>query len=195
MTRVQKVRFGYMPVEELIPYANNPRINDDTEDLEHSIEGFGFINPIILTKDNVILAGHTRLKAALKTGETEVPCIFADSLDEMEGKAYRLADNKIQEKSGWDFPLLALELQDVAESDFQIDMSELGFDIDEGLFEDLPDEPAHTVPAGVEEVNPFEGHQRNMDRGPAVIVNVSCEEEADDLVARLESEGYDCRRI
>lgn len=194
MTRVEKVRFKYMPVEELVPYANNPRINDDTHDLENSIGEFGFINPIILTSDNVILAGHTRLKAALRNGETEVPCIFADSLSETEGKAYRLADNKIQEKSGWDFPLLALELQELAASDFELDMSELGFDIDEGLFDDLPGEYDEEDTEDVEKVDPFEGGSSDRS-GSAVIVNVSCDEEADDLVARLQSEGFDCHRI
>lgn len=84
-----------MPISELVPYANNPRNNDNAVDaVAASIREFGFKVPIIVDKDNVIVAGHTRLKAAEKLGLSSVPVIRADNLTEEQVKAFRLADNK-----------------------------------------------------------------------------------------------------
>ena len=83
--------------KELIPYANNPRDNDNAVDaVAKSIEQFGFKVPIVIDKDNVIIAGHTRLKAAGKLKLEKVPCIIADDLTEEQIKAFRLADNKVR---------------------------------------------------------------------------------------------------
>ena len=98
-------------IKDIIPYENNPRNNDEAvEYVKNSIEEFGFKVPIILDKDNVIIAGHTRLKASMELGLKEVPCIIADDLNEEEVMAYRLADNKVGEKSKWDFDMLLKEL-------------------------------------------------------------------------------------
>ena len=111
-------------IEEVIPYENNPRKNDEAVDyVARSIKEFGFKVPIIIDKDNVIVTGHTRLKAAKKLGLKEVPCIMADDLTEEQIKAFRLADNKVSEVAGWDFDLLNLELDDILD----IDMTEFGF--------------------------------------------------------------------
>lgn len=118
----------YKSVEELIPYINNPRNNDNAVDaVASSIKNFGFKVPIVIDKDNEIINGHTRLKAAKKLGLEEVPCIVADDLTEQQIKAFRLADNKVSEIATWDFELLESELAEL--SDF--DMSEFGFDISE----------------------------------------------------------------
>ena len=86
-------------VEELIPYVNNPRNNEAAVDfVAASIEEFGFKNPIIIDKDGVIVAGHTRHAAAKKLGLELVPCIMADDLTEQQIKAFRLADNKTAEQ-------------------------------------------------------------------------------------------------
>ncbi len=111
-------------IEELKPYENNPRFNDDAvEFVANSIKEFGFKVPIVIDKNGVIVAGHTRYKASLELGLNEVPCIVADDLTEEQIKAFRLADNKVSEQATWDFELLDEELNDL---DF--DMSDFGFE-------------------------------------------------------------------
>lgn len=114
-------------IEEIIPYENNPRRNDEAVDyVAKSIKEFGFKVPIIIDKDNVIVTGHTRLKAAKKLGFKEVPCIMADDLSDEQIKAFRLADNKVGEFSEWDIDLLNVELDNI----FNIDMNNFGFNFD-----------------------------------------------------------------
>ena len=119
-------------INELKPYEKNPRINDDAvEYVAKSIKEFGFKVPIIIDKNNVIVAGHTRYKASLELGLEEVPCIIADDLNEEQIKAFRLADNKVSEKAQWDYELLDEELNDI----LNIDMEDFGFDLDISLEE------------------------------------------------------------
>ena len=114
-------------VKDLIPYEKNPRKNDEAvKNVKASIEQFGFKVPIVIDADGVIVAGHTRLKAAKELGMKEVPCIVADDLTPEQIKAYRLADNMTASKSEWDVELLNTELLDL-EANF--DMSDFGFEI------------------------------------------------------------------
>ena len=114
----------YKKIDELKPYENNPRFNDDAvEYVAKSIKEFGFKVPIVLDKNNVIVTGHTRYKASLELGLKEVPTIVADDLTEEQVKAFRLADNKVSEKSGWNLELLDEELKDIID----IDMKDFGF--------------------------------------------------------------------
>ena len=116
-------------ITELKPYENNPRINDKAVDaVAASIKEFGFKVPIIVDKDGVIVAGHTRLKAAEKLGLDEVPVIVADDLTPEQVKAFRLADNKVGEIAEWDFEKLEEELKGL-----NINMSQFGFDIAEDV--------------------------------------------------------------
>lgn len=113
------------PISEIKPYEKNPRKNDDAvKYVAESIKEFGFKVPIIIDRNNTIVAGHTRYKAAKKLGLSEVPCIIADDLTDEQIKAFRLADNKVAEKAEWDFDLLSDELDDL----FDYDMSVFGFD-------------------------------------------------------------------
>ena len=115
-------------LSELTPYANNPRLNDGAVDaVAASIKAFGFKVPLVVTADGVIVAGHTRLKAAQKLGLKTVPCIVADDLTPEQVKAFRLADNKVGELADWDFEKLDLELEEL---DF--DMTPFGFDDEVG---------------------------------------------------------------
>lgn len=118
----------YKKIEELKPYENNPRFNDDAvQYVANSIKQFGFKVPIIIDKEGVIVAGHTRYKASLELGLKELPCIVADDLNEEQIKAFRLADNKVGENSLWNYELLSDELNDI----LNIDMKDFGFlDID-----------------------------------------------------------------
>ena len=115
-----------MDVKALKPYPNNPRRNERAvEAVANSISRFGFKVPVIVDKDFIVIAGHTRLKAAKSLGLTEVPVIVADDLTPEQVKAFRLADNKTAEIAAWDFELLDLELEELSLADF--DMSPFGF--------------------------------------------------------------------
>ena len=123
-------------VRDLIPYKNNPRNNDKAvEYVAQSIKEFGFKVPIIVDKNNVIVAGHTRLKAAEKLGLEEVPTIVADDLNEDQIKAFRLADNKVSEFSEWDPDLLNNELNEI-----NLNMEQFGFDEIEEMLNEVLDE-------------------------------------------------------
>ena len=116
----------FLKTADLIPYENNPRHNDEAvEQVASSIREFGFKVPIIINKNNVIVAGHTRLKACERLGITEVPCIMADDLTDDQIKAFRLADNKVGEIATWDDAKLEIELDGI-----EMDMSEFGFDLE-----------------------------------------------------------------
>lgn len=123
---------------DLKPYENNPRLNEDAVDLvAASIEEFGFKQPIVVDKDLIIIAGHTRWKAAQKLGLETVPCIQADDLTPTQVKAYRLADNKVAEAAQWDLDALQFELEELDNMDF--DMEPFGFEtetFDEKIAED-----------------------------------------------------------
>ena len=113
-----------MKITDIIPYENNPRRNEEAVDkVALSISSFGFKVPIIVDKNNVIVAGHTRLKAAEKLGLTTVPTIRADDLTDDQIKAFRLADNKVSEFAEWDFEALEKELDSI-----EMDMSLFGFE-------------------------------------------------------------------
>lgn len=110
-----------IPLKNLKPYENNPRKNDDAvKYVAESIKEFGFKVPIVIDKNNVIVAGHTRYKAAKKLKMSEVPCIIADDLTDEQIKAFRLADNKVAEKAEWDFDLLNTELDDIIDLDMEL---------------------------------------------------------------------------
>lgn len=125
-----------MKLVDLIPYDKNPRKNDEAvKYVMESIKEFGFKVPIVIDKNNVIVAGHTRYKAAKKLKIQEVPCIVADDLTDEQIKAFRLADNKVSEQAQWDFDILAEELEDLID----FDMTVFGF-------EDIPDVTEHDEP-------------------------------------------------
>lgn len=144
-------------VDKLIPYAKNARTHSDEQvaQIAGSIKEFGFNNPVLVDKDNSVIAGHGRLMAARKLGMDKVPVVELNHLTESQRKAYVLADNRIALNSGWDTSMLSLELKDLKDD---IDLSLLGFDPDEldallnpieeteGLTDedavpDVPDEP------------------------------------------------------
>jgi len=137
---MDKLKIEYVDINSIKPYKKNPRKNEEAIPyVMESIKQFGFKNPVILDKDNVIVAGHTRIESAKRLGITEIPCIYADDLTDEQIKAFRLADNKVAEIAEWDIDLLDTELDDI----LNIDMSDFGFDLDlEDEFneEDLEDE-------------------------------------------------------
>lgn len=110
-------------LDEIRPYERNPRRNDAAvQYVAESIRQFGWKQPIVIDKDGVIVAGHTRYKAAQSLGFEKAPCVIADDLTPEQVKAYRLADNKVSEIAGWDFDALEEELDAL-----DLDMSAFGF--------------------------------------------------------------------
>ena len=115
-------------IDKLIPYHNNPRKNQAVNKVASSLKEYGFQQPIVTDKDLVLIVGHTRLLAAKKLGLSKVPVLVAD-LSEAKAKAYRIADNRLNEDSEWDIDLLTLEISDLLEQNYELDL--LGFDANE----------------------------------------------------------------
>ena len=139
-----------LPINDITPYARNPRKNDKAVvKVQASIKEFGFQQPIVVDKDNVIIVGHTRWEAAKKLKMKTVPVQVASNLSPEQAKAYRLMDNRSNEEAEWDDEMLRLELEEL---DGLIDLSLTGFEQDEidqldkpqtptGQEDDLPDVP------------------------------------------------------
>lgn len=139
-----------MSIKDVKPYEKNPRINDNAvEAVANSIKEFGWRQPIVVDKDNVIIAGHTRWKAAKKLKMKEVPVIVAADLSEEQVKAYRIADNSTGEIATWDYDLLMPEI-----ADLDFDMSMFGLELTDTeavgepieVVEDDYEEPEHLEP-------------------------------------------------
>jgi DNA modification methylase len=131
--------FETWPIERCIDYARNPRKNDHAVDkVAAAIREFGFRVPIVAKSDGLVVDGHLRLKAAKKLGLKEVPVVLADDMTDAQIKAFRLSVNKVAELAEWDNELLGLEIMDLKDMGFDIDL--IGFDADEinALF---PEEP------------------------------------------------------
>lgn len=135
-----KLKVQYWPIDDVHPYPNNPRNNDEAvEYVANSIREFSFQQPLVVDTDGTIIAGHTRLKAAKMLGMETVPVVVADNLTPAQVNAYRLADNKVAEAATWDMEALAVELEGL-EVDFDMtmfDFDEIGF---EPSFDDVEDE-------------------------------------------------------
>lgn len=163
---------------EISPYENNPRVNDEAVDaVAASIKEFGFKVPIVIDGSGVIVAGHTRYRAAKKLGMEAVPCIVADDLSEEQIRAFRLADNKTAELASWDEERLAQELAEIAD----IDMTLFGFDEDDAdLGDELLDNP-YTMATNVPQYEPT-GKKPSLSQ-------LYDTEKTDDLIAEIEASG------
>ena len=120
------IKIEEIKLEDLKVYENNPRINDKAvKYVAKSIKKYGFLVPIVIDKDNVIASGHTRYLAAKELNLKTVPCVRTEDLNQSQIKAFRIADNKIHEKSSWNNNLLKQELTDL--QNFGFDLEDLGF--------------------------------------------------------------------
>jgi DNA modification methylase len=146
-------------IERVIPYARNPRKNEAAvAKTAASIKEFGWRQPIVVDKEYVIIAGHTRLQAAKQLDLKKVPIHIADDLTEAQVKAYRIADNRVGEEADWDYELLKLEIEEL--DDLDLDLSLLGFDsgeleeimIDPDELEAIPSEEDDEIPEAVEPI-------------------------------------------
>ena len=125
------MKIEHWPINKPIPYAANARMlsPNAVDKVAASIKEFGWQQPLVVDKEGVIIAGHTRLLAAKQLGLREVPVVVANDLTPAQVKAYRLNDNRVAQESSWDYELLAIELDELSE--FNIDISITGFDSDE----------------------------------------------------------------
>jgi ParB-like chromosome segregation protein Spo0J len=132
--------------DKLIPYVNNARTHSQHQvaQVAASIREFGFTNPVLIDKDNGVIAGHGRIQAAQKLGLKEVPCIRLEHLTAAQKKAYIIADNKLALNAGWDEELLALELAELGDMGFDLELT--GFD--EAEIDELLGEEGETTDAG-----------------------------------------------
>jgi len=121
-------KIEYISIDEFVPYARNTRTHSDEQvaQIAASIKEFGFNNPVLIDQEGGIIAGHGRVLASRKLKLKDVPCIRLSDLSEAQKKAYIIADNKLALNAGWDDKLLALEIQELQELNFNIDL--LGFD-------------------------------------------------------------------
>jgi len=132
---------------ELVEYENNPRNNDDAvEPVAKSIQEFGWKQPIVIDKHNVIIAGHTRFRAAKQLNLETVPCVVADDLSEDEVRAYRIVDNKAGEYATWNIDLLKSELANI---EFDLDAWQLPDLFDTAVATDIPEELNYSEKFGV----------------------------------------------
>ena len=132
--------FDYIAINELKPYENNARTHSEEQlnMIVNSINEFGFVAPVIIDENNVILVGHGRTEAAKRAGLTEVPYRRITHLTDEQKRAYILADNKLSDLGGWDFDILQTELDNI-----ELDMSDFGFELDlVEIGEEESEEPA-----------------------------------------------------
>lgn len=119
-----KPEIQYVEIGQIKPYWNNPRVNDDAvEGLKKSITEYGFLVPLVVDKDYVIVTGHTRFKASNDLQLTEIPVIVANHLSEAQIKAFRLADNRLSENARWDETKLSDELRSLGEMGFSLEFT------------------------------------------------------------------------
>src|ERR1700752_1343133 len=148
MIATGNIQLETWPLARFVPYARNPRRNDHVIDrMVASIREFGFKVPVLARSSGDVIDGHLRLKAAEKLGMTEVPVILCDDWTEAQVKAFRLLVNRSVTWADWDSELLSLELLDLKDLEFDIDLT--GFDtpeIDELLLADAEDAIEEAVP-------------------------------------------------
>lgn len=183
------MKINEVNVDKLVPYANNPRLNEHTvNDLVKSIREFGFNQPIAVDKDYVIITGHARYKASLVMGLEKVPVVVLDNLTEEQVKGYRLADNKVGEKSAWHVNKLEQELLDLS-----VDMAQFGFEDLKGQLDGL-DFDMDESDSG-EDMDVLEGVE-DEPRGYSITYELSFKDEAEqekwyDFIGRLRKEYPD----
>ena len=177
------------PIGDIIPYENNPRQNEQAVDVvAKSIREFGFRQAIVVDEAGVIIAGHTRFKAAQKLGLETVPVHVAAGLSPEQVKAYRLADNATGEKATWDYELLPIELSELEAAEFDMELT--GFDA-EAIERML--RPAEES-TGEDVTGNDPGEDRYQEQYGVIVV---CEDEPQQqrVYEELQSNGYACRVV
>ena len=159
-------------VKDLIPYERNTKKHDKTQvnNVAESIKQYGFVQPIVIDKNNVVVIGQCRLLAAKQLKMNAVPCVCVEDLTEEQVKALRIVDNKSNE-SDWDFDILPDELA-------ELDLSAFDFDFGVSLDEDDTEQK--------------EREEIALNESVSVVVECSDDEEAETIFEKLSEEGYKC---
>lgn len=159
-------------VKDLIPYEKNTKKHDDAQinNVAESIKQYGFVQPIVIDKNNVVVIGHCRLLAAKKLKMADVPCVCVDDLTDEQVKALRIVDNKSNE-SPWDFDFLADELAEINLDAFNFDFG-VSFDDDDTEIK--------------------ERQEIALNESISVVVECADDEEAEAIFEKLSEEGYKC---
>lgn len=142
--------------DSLIPYARNSRTHSDEQvaQIAASIKEFGFLNPIIIDGENGIIAGHGRVMAAQKLGIKELPCIEASHLSDTQRRAYIIADNKLALNAEWDNEMLRIELDELGDMSFDLELTGFSLDEIEALDFDESPYPEHEPESSTQEIDP-----------------------------------------
>lgn len=171
-----EAKYQLVSVNDLIPYARNAKKHSEKQvlNIASSIKEFGFINPVIIDKDNGIIAGHGRVLGAQKLGMEMVPCIRVEHLTETQKRAYILADNRLAEQSEWDKELLQVELDSLKEADFDFDFMEFeGFKETDDFVPSLSDDT-----------------ESDSDKAIKLIITFEDELQQQELFDELKTRGY-----
>lgn len=168
-------------IDAIKPYENNPRINDDAvKAVAESIKQFGWQQPLVVDKDNVLIVGHTRLKAAQQLGLKEVPVLVADNLTPEQAKAYRLLDNKTGDIALWDIAKLKKEIDEL---DFDFEPFDIAFFPDDKDLAYIFDEN-NSQDEGEGELKQYQ-----------IIIDCDNEEHQQNVLSELKKEGLNARAI
>lgn len=165
--QLKKMKIEVKKISDLLPYARNSRTHSDYQinQIASSIKEFGFTNPVLITKEGEIIAGHGRVLAAMRLTMEEVPCITLDHLTDNQRRAYVIADNQLALNAGWDYEMLKLEVDYLREESFDVDI--LG----------LPSFDFSSEPI----VNDIDSQESNLD-GITVTIKVKCDQAIKDDV-------------
>lgn len=167
------------PIDKLIPYARNPRKNDEQVDrMVSAIKEFGFRIPIVARSDGSVVDGHLRLKAARKIGMTDVPVALADELTPSQVKAFRLLANQSANWAEWDTELLKLELEELKADGYDMELT--GFDEGELLGVDT-------------ETSKVDQKEMSYEEMLTIVVSCESEQQQEQLFQELSERGYKCR--
>lgn len=175
------LQIEYKKIDDLIPYIKNSRTHSpqQIQQLAASIKEFGWTNPILLDGDNGIIAGHGRLAAARLLNQTEVPTIQLNGLTENQKRAYIIADNKLALNAGWDIEFLNLEIKDLQDAGFDLNL--MGFSAEE-LKEFAPNEDK------VIEDMDIKDESRNL-----LMIECISEHELQNLFEEMQERGFECK--
>ena len=179
------MQITYKAIDSLIPYVKNSRTHSDSQvaQIAASIKEFGFTNPVLLDEHGGIVAGHGRVMAARKLKLDEVPTITLGWLTDTQRRAYVIADNKLALNAGWDDEMLRLELLELKDFGFSLDLtgfvsSELNNLFDENSIENLPDE--------------FDGEVGNKWQ---LLIEYENENQLADAFETFKQQGFQCKII
>lgn len=178
----QSNTYEELDVGLLKPYERNARTHSDeqVEKIIRSIKEFGFINPILIDKENMIIAGHGRVMAAKKMGLAKVPTLRVENLTPEQIRAYVIADNRLAEDAGWDMEILKLELEELEELDFDITLT--GFDMDD-------------IYPKENETKDRKDLSDEVKSEYQIIIEFESEEDQELAFEHLSEEGYECRLL